>query len=184
MKKMFALILLFSTAHILACSNFIPESEALKAINLEPNAGSKSCADLPDEKCFCYDGIDFREAEFADNMILDFIRKEKAEFCLDEADCLAKEAAQACDLGKVIRTESEVYCAVEAYKKDGLKLVNNPERKAAREATEKALEEEKKAKDEAKRAAKERIKVLDLSKTLTTKQLTEALRDLRESLTE
>jgi hypothetical protein len=81
-------------------------------------------------------------------MVLDFIRKEHAESCLDEADCLAKEAALICDLGKPIRTENEVYCAVEAYKKDGVKLVNSEAKKAAREAAEKARVEALKAKEE------------------------------------
>lgn len=142
------LILLLISFPVFACMNQIPESEARKAISLEPNAGSKSCKDLPDEKCVCYDGIDFRDAELIDNLVLDFIRKEKAESCLDEADCIAKEEALICDLGKVIRTENEVYCAVEAYKKDGVKLVNSEAKKAAREAAEKNAEDAKKAKEE------------------------------------
>jgi len=53
------LILLATTFSTYACNNTLPLSEVEKALALEPNAGAKSCADLPDEQCLCYDGIDF-----------------------------------------------------------------------------------------------------------------------------
>lgn len=58
----FLIIFLISISSTFACNNFIPDSEADKAIALEPNAGSKQCSDLPKEECHCYDGIDFRIA--------------------------------------------------------------------------------------------------------------------------
>ena len=45
------------------CINTLPESEVLKAIAKTPGAGAKRCSDLPDEKCYCYDGIDWDVAE-------------------------------------------------------------------------------------------------------------------------
>lgn len=61
MIKLLIFLLSFSSAF--ACNNTIPISEAIKAINLEPNAGSKSCTDLPNEECYCYDGIQWETAE-------------------------------------------------------------------------------------------------------------------------
>lgn len=64
------LILLLISFPVFACQNSLPESEARKAIALEPNAGSKSCKDLPEEKCVCYDGIDFRDADLIDGELV------------------------------------------------------------------------------------------------------------------
>jgi hypothetical protein len=130
-----------------ACLNKISPSDLDKVLA----ANDPSLAETLTYKgadAICFDGINLREAELVDNMVLDFIRKEKAESCLDEADCIAKEAALICDLGKPIRTENEVYCAVEAYKKDGVKLVVSEAKKAAREKKEKDDETAAKAKEE------------------------------------
>lgn len=54
-----------------ACNNQIPLSEAIKAVNLEPGAGGKSCADLPQEECLCFDGIDWHAAEIVTVQIAD-----------------------------------------------------------------------------------------------------------------
>jgi hypothetical protein len=49
-----------------ACKNWIPESEAIKAINQEPNAGAITCKQLPNEKCFCFEGINWHYAKLSD----------------------------------------------------------------------------------------------------------------------
>lgn len=53
-----------------SCRNTIPLSEAKKAVALEPNAGSKTCADLPREKCLCFDGVDWRETDLIDGELI------------------------------------------------------------------------------------------------------------------
>ena len=61
-------------------------------------------------------------------------------------------------------------------------LVPNSDKKFAREHSEKVARDNEKLKEESRKAAKDRVKVLDLSKTLTTKQLTDALKDIQEIL--
>lgn len=49
----------FSPAYSKACKNHISKSEAIKAVNGE--AAKPGCK--KEEKCFCYDGINFKDAE-------------------------------------------------------------------------------------------------------------------------
>jgi hypothetical protein len=63
-------IIFIITFPVFACVNFIPESEAIKAIALEPNAGSKTCADLPQERCLCFEGIDWKEVDLIDGELI------------------------------------------------------------------------------------------------------------------
>lgn len=176
MKYLIISAFLFSL-NSLACQNTIPQSEAVKAIALEPNAGSKSCADLPEEKCLCYDGIDFRDAEIADNEVLDFIRKDQAQSCADESDCQSKLEALVCEAGQAIRTESEVYCAVDVMKVDGKKLVVSEAKKAAREAAEALKAQQEAAMESALKAmdcgksAQAMMLVRNAAKNLTTEQV-------------
>ena len=161
---------------MIACRNSAPES-IIKAMTEEREVAGKECKDLPEEQCVCFDGLDVISAELIDNMVIDFIRKENAVSCLDEADCLAKEAEQVCTLGRVIRTESEVYCAIEVLKADGKKLVVSEEKKAAREAAEEikaaqdaALASALKAMDCGK-SAQAAMLVRNAAKNLTTAQV-------------
>jgi hypothetical protein len=169
-------ILIIAFNHAQACKNSAPES-VVRAMTKEQEIEGKECKDLPDEQCICFDGIDVNSAELVDNMVLDFIRKENAVSCTDEADCLAKEAEQVCTLGKVIRTESEVYCAVEVMKADGKKLVESESKKAAREAAaaikaaqDAALASAMKAMDCGK-SAQAAMLVRNAAKNLTTTQV-------------
>lgn len=145
----YIILLFFISLPVLACQNSIPMSEVVKAIALEPNAGSKSCKDLPLEECVCYEGIDWRDADLVDNMVLDFVRKDGEVTCLDEDDCQVKLEALACSSGKPVKNlESlSVYCAVEVLKKSGVKLVENPAKEAARKLAEKNKEDAEKAKE-------------------------------------
>lgn len=68
MIKFIVIACLFSL-NAFACLNTIPESEAVKAIRLEPGAGSKTCADLPEETCHCFDGIDWDVAEIREEIV-------------------------------------------------------------------------------------------------------------------
>lgn len=129
-----------------ACKLSIPERDVTRFLNPPVSGHYLKCEDYPEDKCHCVEAIDPWSAELTDNLVLDFIRKEKAVSCIDEAECIAKESEQICDLGKVIRTETEVYCAVEAYKKDGVKLVESEAKKAAKIAANKALADAEKAK--------------------------------------
>lgn len=76
MKLLILFILSFN-----AYANYLPESEVVKALNKEPNAGSKTCQDLPEETCHNYDGIQWEIAELADNYVLDYIAKENEQSC-------------------------------------------------------------------------------------------------------
>ncbi len=131
-------------------ANSLPESEVIKAIALEPNAGSKLCADLPQEPCYSYEGIDWHSAKLIDNQVLDFIRKDNESACLDEADCQLKLEALVCQFGQPIKNleSMSVYCALEVFKVDGKILVNDPVKKAAREEAERLAKDAAKAKEE------------------------------------
>lgn len=88
--------IIFSTSSF-ACRNQLPESEVIKALNLEPNAGSKSCADLPEEKCVCYDGIDWRDAELIDGELVHNSDKAFArELAEENAEKARKEKEEKC----------------------------------------------------------------------------------------
>lgn len=55
MRLVIALLVAASPA--LACRNTIPLSEAQKAVALVDGAGSKTCADLKQEPCLCFDDL-------------------------------------------------------------------------------------------------------------------------------
>ena len=61
-------------------------------------------------------------------------------------------------------------------------LVQNSDKKFARDLKVKNEAEAEKISEEKRKLAKDRVKLLDLSKTLTTKQLTDALKDVQEIL--
>ncbi len=101
MIKLFLLFLSFNAF----AQNSIPESEVIKAINLEPNAGSVTCEQLPNEKCYDYTGIDWTFAELVteitqdelginvETKVLKLSEVKKAEReAIREAKRIAKEA--------------------------------------------------------------------------------------------
>jgi hypothetical protein len=84
------LILLYSLLSF-GCMNTIPLSEAVKAVNLEPNAGSKSCKDLPNEPCLCFDGIDWEEVELKNGKFVKSNAKKAAKLARQEAQELERQ---------------------------------------------------------------------------------------------
>jgi hypothetical protein len=177
-------LLIIAFHQVQACSNSIPMSEVVKAVALEPDAGSKTCADLPQEQCVCYDGIDWNSADLVDNEVVDFIRKEQVDSCASPEECQLKLEALVCVKGKPIMTESEVYCAVEMMKKDGKKLVESPVKKAAKELKENDEKEALKLKLEARKLARERLKALNPDGARTIADLKAMVRDLIEAVKE
>ena len=171
-----ALVIAFSFKAT-ACKLSIPDRDVARFL-APPTVGHYlKCEDYPEDKCHCVESLDPWSTDLIDNMVLDFIRKENAVSCLDEDDCLAKEAAQVCTIGKVIRTESEVYCAVEVLKADGKKLVVSEEKKAAREAAEAIKAQQQAALNAALKAmdcgksAQAAMLVRNAAKNLTTTQV-------------
>lgn len=161
----------------LACKLSIPESYIPTFLNPPVSGHYEKCEDFPEDKCHCVENVDPWSAELIDNEVIDFIRKENTIPCASEDECKALEAVHICDKGKVIRTESEVYCAVEVLKADGKKLVVSEEKKAAREAAEaikaaqdSALASAMKAMDCGK-SAQAAMLVRNASKNLTTAQV-------------
>lgn len=129
MKFIFLLLVFFSFNSYGSCQNKIPYSEAVKAIAMEPNAGSKTCTDLPSEECMCYDGIIFEAAQIVDGPeVLDYIAKLQTESCVkvesedlefnQYQDCDTKFAALVCAEGTAIKNYDllEVYCAKDVMK--------------------------------------------------------------------
>jgi hypothetical protein len=173
------LIILLSFS-VFADTNFIKKSGFDKCSEGATYYASK---DACGEDCLPIESsVNCKDLELIDNMVLDFIRKEKAESCLDEADCIAKEAALICDLGKPIRTENEVYCAVEAYRKDGVKLVHSEAKKAAREAAEEALRADALQKEQEAQAAVDALVNIEDAKGTTIAALRAENNQLRALL--
>jgi hypothetical protein len=149
-------------------ANSLPESEVVKAINLEANAGSKSCADLPEEPCHNYKGIQWEFAELVENYVLDYVSQRQYESCLDEADCDDKFSRIVCSEGTEIKNYEtlSVYCAVNVMKIEGKKLVESESKKEAYKAARKAEKDAEDDKKEAKKLLKLSIK--EDIKTATT----------------
>ena len=63
MKAYISLLVFIFGFNAFPCQNKIPLSEAEKAINKNPGAGSRSCASLANEECLCFDGIDWDYAK-------------------------------------------------------------------------------------------------------------------------
>lgn len=179
MKYIISLLVLLFSFTSFACMNKIPRSEAIKAMSLEPNAGSKTCAELPDDPCYCYDGIDWHSAEEAEEVFFDF---ENEILCETEEECSLRFAEYSCAKGERKNYGTFLRCEWESRREK--KLVNNPVKKAAREQKEKEAEIARNVLLEKRNQAKERVKLLDLNKTLTTKQITDALKDFQEIIRE
>jgi hypothetical protein len=136
----------------------IPHSEAVKAVNLEPNAGSKTCEMLPSEPCYEFNGL-WQAAELVDNVVPDYVAKLNEVSCVkgiatdpvegeeplpfnEYQDCDDKFLALACAEGEAIKNydQLQVYCAKQMYKVDGKKLVENEAKKATYEKSIKDAE--------------------------------------------
>lgn len=155
----FILVVLFITgiSDAISCKLSIPESYVPTFLNPPVSGHYEKCEDKPEEKCHCVEKIDPWSAELIDNEVIDFIRKENTLSCASEEECLKIESEKVCEKGKVIRTESEVYCAVEMMKKDGKKLVESESKKEARRVARQA---EKDAEDAEDKARKDSLKAL------------------------
>lgn len=93
-----ATLFLITSTPALACQLGIPESEAIKAINLEPNAGSKSCADSPEEKCVCYEGKDWATSDLVDGELV--YNSDKA-FAKERKEQSEKDAVKLAEQKKI-----------------------------------------------------------------------------------
>ena len=109
--------------HTLACSNSLPESEVLKALNMEPDAGVKSCTDLPDEKCFCYDGVDWENAELITEITQDdlginietkVLKKSEIKHAEREAIKEAKRIAREAKIAQKEANKTELFALKKA----------------------------------------------------------------------
>ncbi len=107
------------TINAFACMNYIPVSDAEKAIALDGTAGKVKCSDVPSEQCLCYDNVVWEYYDLVDNMVDDVLQptfsKSETESCVDIADCDAKHTAKVCaDAGESpIKNYDtlEVYCS-------------------------------------------------------------------------
>jgi hypothetical protein len=134
------LFLLLVSTPALACELLLPESEVIRALQPPVPGPYVTCDKDTKEPCYCFDGIDPWIGELVDNMVVDFVRKDHEVSCADQADCDVKFQSLVCDLGSPIKNYDSlsVYCAVEALKKDGMKVVNSEAKRAARAAQEQA----------------------------------------------
>lgn len=163
MKKILLASFLFLSLPAFSCVNTIPQSEAEREIKKIPASTTLSCGDLPDEPCLCFDGIILEAAELVDNEVVDYVAWKQFESCKDELDCEEKFSRLSCKEGaeKKNLENMSVYCAVNIMKKEGKKLVNSPEKKAAFEAVVKAREAAFIAKQEQRKSAIERFKAFE-----------------------
>jgi hypothetical protein len=175
-------LMLLSTPSF-ACLNPISTSNAEKAIADGPAKSEISCNEKP---CLCADGIEWSYAELGDNVVLDYIDKKDVVSCASSIDCNEKFEVHTCSLGDYTKIKNydlrEVYCVKEITKVDGKKLVNSPVKKAAHEAKkedDRLKEKEKKDKEVVDLLT---ILTTDMSKTMSTKEITDYLKKLQEVL--
>jgi hypothetical protein len=95
MKRLFIYLgFLMLSMSVFACQNSLPESEVIKAIALVPGAGSKSCADLPKEKCHCYDGRDWETTSLVNGELVEDPEKAQAKRQRLEVEASNKEVSE------------------------------------------------------------------------------------------
>lgn len=111
MKYLFLILISFPA---IACNNFIPHSEMLKAIALEPNAGTITCAQLPEEECYCFDGINWEYAELVTEITQDDLGINVETKVLKQTE--AKKAAYEASLQAIKDAEELVIADKEALK--------------------------------------------------------------------
>lgn len=167
------IILFLITFPVFACQIQVPTSEAQRYLDALPNGVPPlfKCEDKPEEKCHCADSIIWEQADFEDDIVLDYIKKVDAVSCEkliapeviepvegeEPIEALPFNEYQDCDdkfTELVCDNESQkvknfdqlsVYCAVPVMKVDGKKLVNSEVKKAALDsarAIKKQLEDE------------------------------------------
>ncbi len=184
MRYLTTLILSMNVA--LACQISIPESYVQTFLNPPVSGHYMKCEASSGERCHCVDKINPFYAEFVDNIVLDFIRKENTQSCdplvvqpATESDCDTKFTALVCAEGVAIKNldQSEVYCAVDVMKVDGKKLVESDVKKAAYQSSEaarlqlaSALQTAKKAMDCGK-SAQQLLLVRNSTKNLSKEQV-------------
>jgi hypothetical protein len=199
MKNIFILLFLFLTAKSFACSNYLPISEAAKAVALEGGAGSKTCKELPEEECLCFDSIIWESAEIVDEVgngapiytvnnqqscTLEIPVIEDQEPANTKTDCQLKLEALSCgeNFEAILREDLlEVRCTrLDGYEQvlTGRKVLqNNPTKFATYQAQQAAQAQMNAARAQARNLRECGYKVMDLllvrnaSKGLTTTQV-------------
>lgn len=183
--KIFTLLYLslFITAisNSYACQISISESYVQTFLNPPVSGAYPKCESEP---CHCVDKINAWHAELVDNAVLDYIAKSNETACVDELDCDAKFIELSCSLDeeKIKNYDSlSVYCAKPVYKIEGKKLVENPDKKAAYEASQLADKASKEKKEKDKKAAIQKFLATDISKANSIVKLQAILIDLQKS---
>ena len=104
----YIIVLLFLLPSLgLTCKNWLPRSEVIKAINKEPNAGSITCKQRPNEKCICFDNVDW-ETYLLKIVNVDnyekplFADKEIEQDCANEINCSLLISLKEIDWGSSI----------------------------------------------------------------------------------
>jgi hypothetical protein len=200
---LWTLALTVFSMNAIACKNYLPLSEAVKAVNLEAGAGKIQCKDLPSEQCLCFDGIVWQAAEIVDVMIDDtanpIMSKSEAEPCSGQADCQLKLGVKECsdseETAYIDEGFTEVYCSkITGYPQiasGSKKLQNNPTKMATYEAQVAAEKAQSDAIAQAKQAMAcgedviALLLVLNVPKGLTTaqiKQVNQTYADIKDLL--
>lgn len=184
------------TFNALACMNYIPASSAIHYMNNPGAPGiAKTCQDLPNEECLCFDNISWETAELIDNMVDDtsnpIRNKTDVQACVkenpepDTQDLLCDELIKnkVCDGDAFINaTYTEVYCSkITGYPQinQGKKLVESQVKKDAKIAKDLAEKDiaDKIAKGHKARAVCEQVLDLisgyNLERNLTIEQITQ-----------
>lgn len=186
---------------VFACQIQVPTSEAQRYIDALPNGVPPlfKCSDKPEEKCHCADEVIWEQADFEDDIVLDYIKKVDVVSCEkliapeviegeeplpfnEYQDCDDKFEALVCkDKQEKIKNydSMEVYCAKEIMKIDGKKLVNSEAKKAQKKAERQAEKELEETKKEAKKALKQAIKA-DIKDATTVAKLRALIEKLIE----
>lgn len=120
MKTMFIILLILvnGVSHA-RCLNPIAESEFIKAKAGVSNAGFLTCKDLPNEPCYCLDGIDRRHKMIGqvDDLDRQKYSKEDLSVCSDQTNCEINMAGKDCSthgegaFGVINQDYTEAYCA-------------------------------------------------------------------------
>lgn len=205
----FLILLFISTSVFADCLNKLPESEIVKYINAtDAIVGSGiTCADRPQEKCICFDGVDEWGGLVIENEMINDLDRPKfdkidVQSCntievlnpdntvsLDPNHCSIKREVLVCskpDYDKEINLQNlEVYCIKQIgfFKKpSGEKILSEDKvkMKAIRDA-KKAEKDADKALKDAKKAAKIQSK-LDIDAATNLNQLKSALKKYVDSL--
>jgi len=187
----FLIVFMFFSFPVFACSNYIPHSEAVKAIALSPDAGKLSCKDLPQEACYCFDGIDWESATIIDEVVngAPIYTVNSQSLCTDEDACKLAMSTLQCDIGftaKYRMDNPQAFCErLDGYEQvnTGQKvLVNDDAKKVAKEQRQ-AIKEQKRLERKAKRdAAKEELKNIDWAQITTIAKMRQVLRSVVDKI--